>query len=153
MRRNITVLAIVALVVLATPGTSMAGHQPHYGVEIGRFEVFADAHGTARGIGMIARGPRGTRITVIARGLEPNTDYRGHLHFGGCTASASDMGAHYKDDLGGADHPPNELHFRFTTNARGGGSARSRATWVARPEARSLVIHRADGSKLACAEL
>lgn len=122
-----------------------------------------DIDGTAQ----LVRDDDGTSLKVKVRGLEPGVTYAAHLHNAPCGA-ANPGGGHYKHDPAGASAPPNEVWASSTDDplagitANNGGVAQGRgsATWVARPEAQSVVIHSipaggttAGGPKIACADL
>ncbi len=118
------------------------------------------------GIAQIRRSDDETRVKVHVRGLVPGTTYAAHLHNASC--SDTQGGGHYKHDPAGPAAPPNELWLSSTGNptagitANGGGVAHGSgsASWVARSEARAIVIHfipaggsTAGGPKIACADL
>ena len=48
---------------------------------------------------------------------------------------------------------PTTIWPAFTTNDGGVGNGKATAAWVARPDARSVVIHAPGGAKIACADL
>jgi hypothetical protein len=123
---------------------------------------------TIEGVAELTRSESGTEAKVVVRGLEPGTTYAAHLHNLPCGA-ANPGGGHYQNDpLLGLAAPPNELWLSstddpiagITTNAAGVAVGRGSATWTARPEAQSIVIHfipeggtTAGGPKIACADL
>jgi hypothetical protein len=114
-----------------------------------------------RGSAKLIRTQRGnTKLSVHAGGLPPAKVYPTRLHAGACAENGPD----YKNDPNGAPEPPNELwassdpadpkgglQSSDSGNAKGYGVA----AWVARPEARSVVIHSPDAGNpvLACADL
>jgi hypothetical protein len=120
------------------------------------------------GIAQLTRDDDGTTAKIVVRGLEPGTTYAAHLHNLPCS-DVNPGGAHYKDDPLGPSMPPNELWLSstddpmagITANEDGVAVGRGSATWVARPEAQSIVIHfilppdgtTAGGPKIACADL
>jgi Cu-Zn family superoxide dismutase len=156
----------VALVAAAT----VAGSASAATKQRGTFTTLPE--GAARGlkiegIAQITRSPSGTAVKAQVRGLKPKTTYAAHLHAAPCSAS-NPGGGHYKHDPAGPGTPPNELWLSSTDNptagikANSGGVAHGRgsASWVARAEARSVVIHAippggttAGGPKIACADL
>ena len=118
------------------------------------------------GIAQIRRSADGTRAMVHVRGLVPGTTYAAHLHNAPC--SVNEGGGHYKNDPSGPAMPPNELWLSstddplagITANRGGVAHGSGSADWVARPEARAIVIHyippggsTAGGPKIACADL
>ncbi|MGH9005256.1 MAG: hypothetical protein ACRDYV_19205, partial [Acidimicrobiia bacterium] len=119
-----------------------------------------------RGTAQVTRSGSRTLIEVLVTGLEPGSVYDSHLHEGTC---ADVQSAHYKNDLAGAEGPPNELWpSSDPTNPTAGltadetGVARGTgvADWVARPTARAVWIHApADPSdphahaRIGCADL
>lgn len=100
----------------------------------------------------------GTEATIELTGLEPQAKYVGHVHAQAC---ADDQGGpHFMFDEKGEAEPPNEIHFKFTTDGDGAGRATAEnPQW---PEgAESVVVHRDHGDghsgesppKVACADL
>lgn len=114
-----------------------------------------------RGTAKLIRTQRGnTKLSVHAGGLPPAKAYPTKLHSGACAENGPD----YKQDPNGPPEPPNALwassdpadpkgglQSSESGNAKGYGVA----SWVARPEARSVVIHSPDAGNpaLACADL
>ena len=116
-----------------------------------------DGHAT-----MIRTGDGRTKISVEVSGLEPGLTYPSHVHNLAC----GDMrgGGHYQDVPGGSAAPPNELwpssdpkdpNAGLIANPAGNASGHGTAPWVARPEARSVVIHQSGNPavRIACADL
>ena len=119
------------------------------------------------GVAVLNRSGSGTHGVIVVRGLAPGVTYAAHLHNAACSAD-NPGGGHYQDTAGAGTTPPNELWFSstrnplagITANAAGVAVGRGSADWVARPEARSVVIHAipaggstAGGPKIACADL
>jgi hypothetical protein len=114
-----------------------------------------------RGTAKLIRAQRGnTKLSVHAGGLPPAKIYPTRLHTGACAENGPD----YKNDPNGAPEPPNELWASSDpSDPKGGlqssdsGNAKGYgvASWVARPEARSVAIHSPDAGNpvLACADL
>jgi Cu-Zn family superoxide dismutase len=140
-------------------------------VSRGRFHTLAAGSAMGldiRGSALLIRSPDGTtRAIVVVRGLQPGVTYASHVHNMPCSAP-NPGGGHYKNDPSGPSAPPNELWLSSTADptagirANRGGVAigRGEAPWVARPDARSIVIHAippggttAGGPKIACADL
>jgi Cu/Zn superoxide dismutase len=158
----------VAALALAALGASPALAGPTK--TRGTFQTLPD--GTALGLEIegfaeLTRSDAGTDVKVVVRGLEPGTTYAAHLHNAPCS-DPNPGGTHYKNDPAGASVPPNELWLSstddpmagITANAGGVAHGRGSADWVARPEARSVVIHyippggdTGGGPKIACADL
>lgn len=131
------------------------------------------AGGTERGLSLdgvavLVRTPSSTRGVVVVRGLEPGVLYAAHLHNQPCSFRGNPGGGHYAQVPGAGTTPPNELWFSSTAdpiaglqaNPGGIGVGRGSASWEARPEAQSVVIHAippggspAGGPKIACADL
>lgn len=136
----------------------------------GEFMTLPDGGAAGLSIGGKAdlkRTKHGTMVKIDVRGLKPGTTYAAHLHNDTCSA-ASPGGVHYKNDPAGPSAPPNELWLSserdptagITANANGRAHGRGSAKWVARFDARSVVVHAipaggttAGGPKIACADL
>ncbi len=156
------VLGVLAAVVV--PGSPAEA-----ATSVGRFETLA-AGTTAgleiNGVALLHRSARGTTGRVVLHGLEAGAVYAAHLHNAPCSFNAG--GTHYKEVAAGVGAPPNELWFSSSADPTAGITARrsgvaqgsGAVTWVARPEAQSVVIHQvvpatgtSGGPKLACADL
>jgi hypothetical protein len=91
-------------------------------------------------------------VTLSAQGLAPSTEYASHVHDLPC--SNADGGSHYKLDPSVTDAlEENEMWLPLTTDADGSGDADLLVGHTPRPEAQSVVIHGADGVRLACIDL
>lgn len=141
------------------------------GTSIGRFTTLpaGQALGLAvSGSATLSRHQGGTTATVMVRGLTPGQTYAAHLHNAPCNNPGNPGGGHYQNVVGGAPTPPNELWLSstgvpsagITANRTGTARGFGSAEWVARPDARSIVIHQipeggstAGGPKIACADL
>ncbi len=91
-----------------------------------------------------------TEVAVVMTGLAPNTTYAAHVHNQPCAFEAG--GAHYKFDPASTE-PSNEMTFALDANAEGTASD---STWVAKiagAEAQSMIVHGADGARLACFDI
>jgi len=119
------------------------------------------------GLAVLTRNDYGTSGRVVVVGLKPNVTYAAHLHKEPCSAS-NPGGGHYMDVVGAGAAPPNELWFSSNADPTAGIRAnragitvgKGSATWVARPEARAVIIHvippggnTGGGPKIACADL
>lgn len=104
------------------------------------------------GTAWLAQNDSGTTLTVRLSGLEPETEYVGHLHEQVCTED--DGGDHFQFEDGGDTMPPNEVHIGFTSDAEGNGEATVTNEQRVDDRAPSVVIHPAETSdnRLACAE-
>jgi hypothetical protein len=114
------------------------------------------------------RAASGTSGVVVLRGLEPGTTYAVHLHKEACSFAGNPGGGHYQDVTGAGATPPNEMWFSSSADPTAGvtaypggvGVGRAAVDWVARSDARAVVIHAipsggttAGGPKIACADL
>lgn len=137
------------------------------GTSVGRFTTLPAGQGLGLGVSgfaTLSRHQGGTTASIVVRGLAPGRTYAAHLHNAPCNRGSG----HYQNVVGGASAPPNELWLSSTgvpaagITANRGGTALGvgSAEWVARPDARSIVIHQvpeggstAGGPKIACADL
>jgi len=150
MAVRLAAVAAVAAMAVGVQGTVAAGETL---VTQGEFAAFATSNDPAfTGRATMVRTADGrTIVTVSVRGLAPDTTYGSHVHAFPCAENFA--GGHYKHDLTGPASPPNEIWPTFTTNSGGIGNGKATASWVARPDARSVVIHAPGGAKIACADL
>jgi hypothetical protein len=109
---------------------------------------------TGHGVMVRIPGTDTTRVTVHARGLDPEQTYGVHVHDASCDASPPG-GGHYQHDVGGPVDPVNELWPTITTNAAGVGMGAALHHHVARDDARAIVIHWPPNPavRLACLDL
>jgi Cu-Zn family superoxide dismutase len=144
--------ALIALIVLAVRADPSAAADGGMATK-GTFAAFATSRDPAiAGQATMVRTADGrTLVSVSVRGLAPSTAYGAHVHAQACADGFA--GGHYRNDPAGAPVPPNEIWPAFTTNAAGVGAGFATADWLARPEARSVVIHAPGGAKIACADL
>ena len=158
-------LGLVALAAVVVPASRADAE-----TTVGRFSTLPA--GTTmgfdiRGVAILTRTASGTSGRVVVTGLEPGVTYAAHLHAAACSA-ANPGGGHYQNDPPPPATPPNELWFSSTSdpfagvtaNRVGVGVGRGSAEWVARSEAKAVVIHfippggtTAGGPKIACADL
>ena len=114
---------------------------------------------TERGLAMMAaqaemnRGIEGdTTVSVTVSGLTASTEYPIHVHDRPCGVASG--GGHYKFDPSVMDTvEENEIFLTLTTDAMGAGTREVEVAHHARAEAQALVIHDADGMRLACIPL
>jgi hypothetical protein len=94
----------------------------------------------------------GTTVTITMTGLEPGATYISHLHAQSCAENAG--GPHFQFDAAGPTTPPNEVHLKFTADARGGGTVTVTNDREVGDAARAIVIHPIDAidNKVACAD-
>lgn len=139
-------------------------------VTVGRFTTLAagtEAGLDIDGVALLSRRVTDTTGRVVVLGLEPGSTYAAHLHNQPCDAE-NPGGGHYMNLPGAGGAPPNELWFSssedqtdgITANRAGVAVGRGSADWVARGDARAVVIHAipvggstAGGPKIACADL
>lgn len=111
------------------------------------------------GYAKMVRHDQGTDVTVQVSGLRRDRAHPVHVHSGPCRVH----GPHYKHDPDGPGEPPNELwpssdpddpRAGLVSDGEGHGTARATASWTARPEAASVMLHdpRTD-EMMACADL
>ncbi|HKJ55732.1 MAG TPA: hypothetical protein VJ978_07065 [Nitriliruptoraceae bacterium] len=95
-----------------------------------------------------------TRIRLHVRGLDPNQEYKVHVHNAPCSSNPPG-GGHYQDVVGGAVDAVNEIWPGFTTNDDGVGNGSAVHGHVARDDAQAVVIHWPQDSavRLACLDL
>jgi hypothetical protein len=91
-----------------------------------------------------------TEVVVAMAGLAPNTSYAAHVHNQPCSVEAG--GGHYKFDAASTE-PSNEMTFALDANAEGNASDSMWVAKLATAEAQSLIVHGAEGARLACFDL
>jgi hypothetical protein len=99
---------------------------------------------------MIHTADARTLVSFYAWNLLPSTAYMAHVHAKTCAEGA---GGHYQIDLASPSGAANEIWLNLTTSATGAGLAQTAALTSVRDDARSVVIHGPDGTKLGCADL
>ncbi|HEU5063832.1 MAG TPA: hypothetical protein VFT79_11890 [Solirubrobacterales bacterium] len=170
---TVAVLALVAAAALAACGggdESTTGSSGDEGAAVtGKFVTLAEEPAgdfQITGEAELERTDGGTVVSLSVSGLEPKTQYIAHLHTGGCN-QADPGGPHFQFEKGGSEEPPNEIHLRFTSDAKGNGEATaSSKREVPIGEAGAVVLHvddshghpedqpqHAHSDKIACAEL
>lgn len=155
-RALVLLTALAAALALALPAGSSAQ------VTRGRFEPLDVDEGITGHAKMVRTGDGRTKISVQVGGLQPGATYPSHVHNQACDDDRG--GGHYQDQVGGDTTPPNELWpssdpmdpaAGLIANGAGNASGHGTAPWVARPEARSVVIHQTGNPaiRIACADL
>ena len=147
---RVAAVAAVAAIAIGIQGTAAAGEALVTQGEFAAFATSSDPAITGQAT-MIRTADGRTIVTVSVRGLAAETIYGSHVHAFPCAENSA--GGHYKHDLTGPASPPNEIWPAFTTNTAGIGNGKATAPWVARADARSVVIHAPGGAKIACADL
>ncbi|QWC86046.1 hypothetical protein KLP28_04790 [Nocardioidaceae bacterium] len=141
------------------PTATAADELPGAALRTGEFAVLDTAPPGSEGVSGTsyvateAPGAPGTTWTVRLAGLQPDTEYVGHLHEQACGDDAG--GDHFKFDPAGSDVPPNEVHIGFTTDSEGNGEATVTNETAVGDGVKASVIHPAAAmdNKLACADL
>lgn len=152
MHRSITTAAVLVAATVLTTGAAHAGGAEVTSGHFGLYPTGESSTPDLRGRAHMVRVPSGkTIVTVEVTGLAPNTTYGAHVHALPC--GTNQAGGHYKHDPVGPPAPPNEIWPGFTTDASGAGSGKDTASFIARAEAQSVVIHAPGGTKIACADL
>lgn len=164
VRKSLVALAALGVVFMPASAAGAA-------TDVGRFSTLPA--GTAlgldiSGVAVLTRTAGGTSGLVVVRGLDPGVTYGAHLHNQPCAFAGNPGGGHYMNVVGAGATPPNELWFSSSSDPTAGITAypggvaigRGSATWVARPDARAVIIHAipaggtpAGGTKIACADL
>lgn len=154
IRRGVVGLAAAGamLVVVAAPAASAGAT-----VTQGDFHAYSAAEGDELEIGgnaqMVRRANGTTKVSIHVAGLEPGATYGSHVHDGSCAA----FGGHYafEGPVGGGDATGEDEIWPGPITANGGGVANGKATVgaTAGETAMSVVIHRATGERIACADL
>jgi hypothetical protein len=91
-------------------------------------------------------------LKLEAQGLVPGAQYAAHLHELPC--GVADGGGHFLYDPAQPDGTPgNELAVDLVAGADGTATRTVGEAWMARAEGQSVVLHSADGTRLACADL
>lgn len=99
------------------------------------------AYNGVAGNARLTRSEDGTVAAISLRGLVPGDRYVAHLHTGTCERPDAG-GPHFQFNKGGADEPPNEIHFSLRANEAGEASARAaNKRQVPAGEAGSVVVH------------
>lgn len=104
------------------------------------------------GRALVRRQGGSTQVSVQLSGLMPNTQFMGHVHDLPCDVNAG--GGHYKMDPAIAETiEANEMWVSLQTDDTGYAIDENIIEHMARPEAQAIVIHDADGARVACATL
>ncbi|MCB0210434.1 MAG: hypothetical protein KDJ52_13940 [Anaerolineae bacterium] len=155
MQSWLKTMVIGAVIVVGAFMANPAWAKEPIQVTRGQFARYADGLDKdydIAGMATMVRSAGGyTSVVVRVYGLAPNTDYAVHVHNQACRIEAG--GAHYQHEVGGAVDATNEIWPIVTTNSGGNGYSKSVNDFVAGLEARSVVIHDTDNTRLACADL
>lgn len=107
------------------------------------------------GSATLTRTSTGTTASLSVAGLSPEGEYIAHVHALPC--AVNDAGGHYKLDPAVEDTvETNELWLSLTPDAMGMALGEITSDHIARPDAQSIVVHRASAEaslKVACADL
>lgn len=136
------------------PEATPAQELPDAELRQGSFEALPDAPQDSpevAGEAFLARTADGTTLSVDLSGLEAGAEYTSHLHVEACEPHAG--GDHFKFDAGGSDQPPNEVHLAIEADEDGGAATTITSDNPDSQGAKSMVLHLADGTKFACADL
>lgn len=151
--KKIMILAVIMVVLAISVAVVAAGAQ----VTRGEFQTYASGPALGYDIGgqaQMERLPSGkTLVSVHVTGLHPGVTYPVHVHNRAC--NDSNGGGHYQDIVGGPVDAVNEIWPGFTTNGAGIGNGNATNDFIARQEARAIVVHdpNAAGARIACADL
>lgn len=147
MRFRMTIAVVAVLALGAGVGLAACGDDSEEEVLSSEFALVADApdgYEAVAGEATLDRSEDGTEASIELSGLEPDTEYVAHVHAAGCD-QADPGGPHFKFDPNGPDEPPNEIHFSFTSNAEGEGSAEASSDRrIPDGDAGSIVVHAAE---------
>lgn len=140
-------LALLLAVLPASLLLSACGGSDDEKTTEGDFTVLEDAPSgfeEMSGTAEMTRSDDGTEATISFQGLRPDTEYVAHVH-GGICDQPDPGGPHFKFDINGPEEPPNEIHFSFTSDADGAGSAEARNDQtVPDDEGNTIVLHLAE---------
>ena len=155
MRSWLKTMVIGAVIVVGAFMANPAWAKEPIQVTRGQFARYADGldkdYDVAGMVTMVRSAEGYTSVVVRVYGLAPNTDYGVHVHNQACRIEAG--GGHYQHEVDGAVDASNEIWPVITTNSGGNGYSKTVNDFVARVEARSVVIHDTDTTRLACADL
>lgn len=149
--------AVILVGVWIVLGVSVAAVAAGAQVTRGKFQTYASGPALGYNIGghaQMERLPSGkTIVSVHLTGLQSGVTYPVHVHNRAC--NDSNGGGHYQDVVGGPVDAINEIWPGFTTNSAGVGNGNATNAFVARLEARAIVVHdpNAGGARIACADL
>jgi Cu/Zn superoxide dismutase len=160
MKRAFTLVAILALAVIATAAATPVAKIAHAALEpysTAHVGVVVDSGLTGRA--QIESTPDGKALlTVTAAGLAPGGMYAVHVHYGQCT----DYLGHFQYQHPGPSTRENEVWLDLAANAAGRASDHVRVPAIALDQPLSLVVHQhanpdvesgVPGLRIACGNL
>lgn len=155
-RRSTIAVILAAATLWATAGPVASGGSH---LTRGDLTPFAAAQGDELGITgraqMVRTASGTTKVQIHITGLEPGAMYPSHVHDEPC--DTNDANGHYffPAPVANGDGPNGDEIWPGPVTANNAGVANGNTTVdaVAGPEAVSVVIHRNDGAKIACADL
>lgn len=155
-RRGAVAFTLAAATLAATAGPVASGGSQ---VTRGDLSSFAAAQGDEVGISgraqMVRTSSGTTKVQIHVTGLEPGATYGSHVHDEPC--DTNDANGHYffPAPVANGDGPNSDEIWPGPVTANRGGVANGKTTVdaVAGYDAVSVVIHRSDGAKIACADL
>ena len=146
MNRKLAVALLLAALPTALLLSACGGSDDENTTE-GEFAVLEDAPSgfeEMSGTAEMTRSDDGTEASISFQGLRPDTEYVAHVH-GGICDQPDPGGPHFKFDINGPEEPPNEIHFSFTSDADGAGSAEAQNDQtVPEDEGNTIVLHLAE---------
>lgn len=160
MKHPRRVIAIAAACTVLSSG-SLVARAGADGATVTRGSFHTFAAGVTRGYDisghaqMVRSADGSTMVTIHVEGLHPDVTYGSHVHAAACSVGAAD--GHYMFPTsveGGAATAHNEIWpGPVTANAGGVANGNTRVGATAAAGAVSVVVHDANGDKIACADL
>lgn len=150
---NSVVVGTIVLVVAFLAGPAMA-KEP---IQFTQGQMITYADGLEQGYDIsgqatMVRSAEGhTTVIVRVHGLAPNSSYDVQVHDQSCNNEVG--GSYYRHQADNAAEGSNEIGAAMTTNRGGHGFSKVVSDFVARSEARSVVVHDTNNTRLACADL
>jgi len=151
-------IAVTVGAAVSQTGASVNAEGQAAQVTSGRVQTLAGWPGDdlAGGAVMIRIGEADGRtiVSVLVRGLDPNTTYPVHVHNQPCSFTPPG-GGHYQHVVGGPVDAVNEIWPAISTNAQGNGTGFATHDHRARPAAQAIIVHNPSNTsiRLACIDL